>query len=184
MSVFSLNLLTVLQSCPAFEYVTEWCFFALTGLVLLHVYKVGYKSKVGSDPPIIFLPIINFIFAIISKLWFKCPVYQFYIIIIVDLAWIYPTCIQQRGIQNKTNGNIKTTHTAVSFLGQKKSRYWVIFMISCLSVLWLFIRGWYFREKWYSYRIPRTDFDDLNSILFVLDLILRLYCQSCEILKI
>ena len=29
---------------------------------------VGYKSQVRSDPPIIFLPIINFIFVIISKL--------------------------------------------------------------------------------------------------------------------
>ena len=29
---------------------------------------VGYKSQVRFDPPIIFLPIINFIFVIISKL--------------------------------------------------------------------------------------------------------------------
>ena len=43
-----------------------------------HILLVGYKSQVRSDPPIIFLPIINFIFLIISKQWFKCPVYQFY----------------------------------------------------------------------------------------------------------
>ena len=42
-------------------------------------FEVGYKSR--SDLPIIFLPIINFIFVIISKLRFKCPVHQFYIII-------------------------------------------------------------------------------------------------------
>ena len=42
---------------------------------------VGYKSQVRSDPPIIFLPIINVIFVIISKLRFRCPVYQFYITI-------------------------------------------------------------------------------------------------------
>ena len=29
---------------------------------------VGYKSQVRSDQPIIFLPIINFIFVILSKL--------------------------------------------------------------------------------------------------------------------
>ena len=44
------------------------------------IHMVGYKSQVRSDPPIIFLPIINFIFVIISKLWFKCPVYDFYMI--------------------------------------------------------------------------------------------------------
>ena len=42
-------------------------------------FLVRYKSQVRSDPPITFLPIINFIFVILSKLWFKCPVYQFYI---------------------------------------------------------------------------------------------------------
>ena len=53
---------------------------------------VGYKSQVRSDPPIIFLPIINFIFVIISKLWFKCPVYQFYMIILYNCnvqQWYY-----------------------------------------------------------------------------------------------
>ena len=52
---------------------------------------VGYKSQLQSDPPIIFLPIIDFIF-IISKLWFKCPVYQFYMIILYNCnlqQWYY-----------------------------------------------------------------------------------------------
>ena len=40
--------------------------------------------KAKSNPLIIFRPIINFIFVIISKLWFKCLVFQFHIIILYN----------------------------------------------------------------------------------------------------
>ena len=83
---------------------------------------VGYKSQVRSDPPIIFLPIINFIFVIISKLRIKCPVYQFYIIIhclinirqkmflfsmLLDL--IFNSFLSSRGIKAKSSKYKKIT---------------------------------------------------------------------------
>ena len=51
------------------------------------------------------------------------------------IDWIgSTTCLQQHGIQNQTNVNTKTTHTAVSFLGTEKIRLLSDFVYnSCLK---------------------------------------------------
>ena len=72
-----------LRRAPSFSLKTtyHWAIKEAKLSTIIGLTAVGYKSQVRSDPPITFLPIINFIFVITSKLWLKCPVYQFYIII-------------------------------------------------------------------------------------------------------
>ena len=49
---------------------------------------VGYKSQVRSDPPIIFRPIINFIFVIISN--YDTDVLYFSFILSYDIIRFFP----------------------------------------------------------------------------------------------